>query len=197
MLKNVIKEIQQKPLGYVTAVCARPGDGRRTFTIELANDLIMQGFPVCYCSITRTKKNLQNKLLPDVHILNVFPRNCEFVLKRLSESARVRGAVVLVDDLSSFVLQEGLKYAPSGAYDKTKIQTELMQNLRKLAIQRELHIVVANTFSHASDTDDMLPISKEAIELCDRVYILYKDSITADTLWSADATMLKLKEIEI
>ncbi len=197
MLKNVIKEIQRRPFGYLTVVCARPGDGRRTFTIELANDLVIQGFPVCYCSITRTKKNLQNKLLPGVHILNVFPRNCEFVLKRLSESARVRGAVVLVDDLSSFVLQEGLKHAPTGAYDKAKIQTELMQNLRKLAIQREIHIVVTDALPHASNTDDMLPISKETIKLCDRVYILYKDSITADTLWNADATMLKLKEFRL
>lgn len=197
MLKNVIKEIQRRPFGYLTVVCARPGDGRRTFTIELANDLVIQGFPVCYCSITRTKKNLQNKLLPGVYILNVFPRNCEFVLKRLSESARVRGAVVLVDDLSSFVLQEGLKHAPTGAYDKAKIQTELMQNLRKLAIQREIHIVVTDALPHASNTDDMLPISKETIKLCDRVYILYKDSITADTLWNADATMLKLKEFRL
>ena len=197
MLKNVIKEIQQKPLGYLTAVCARPGDGRRTFTIELANELVIQGFPVCYCSITRTKKNLENKLLSDVHILNVFPQNCEFALKRLSESARVCDAVVLVDDLSSFVLQEGLKHASVGTYDKAKIQKELLMKLREFAIQLGLHIVVTETFPHASGTDDMLPISKEARELCDRAYILYKDSITADNLWNADATKLKLKEIEL
>ena len=196
MLKNVIKEIQQKPLGYLTAVCARPGDGRRTFTIEFANDLIMQGFAVCYCSITRTKKNLQNKLLPGVHILNVFPRNCEFVLKRLSESARVRGAVVLVDDLSSFVLQEGLKHAPVGTYNKAEIQKNLLLKLRELAIQRGLHIVVSDTLPHASNTDDMLPISKEARELCDRAYILYKDSITEGSICNAEACMLKLKKIK-
>ena len=196
MLKNVIKEIQQKPLGYLTAVCARPGDGRRTFTIEFANDLIMQGFAVCYCSITRTKKNLQNKLLPGVHILNVFPRNCEFVLKRLSESARVRGAVVLVDDLSSFVLQEGLKHAPVGTYNKAEIQKNLLLKLRELAIQRGLHIVVSDTLPHASNTDDMLPISKEARELCDRAYILYKDSITEGSICNVEACMLKLKKIK-
>ncbi|MBQ6830384.1 MAG: hypothetical protein IJO59_04585 [Clostridia bacterium] len=196
MLKNVIKEIQQRPLGYLTVICARPGDGRRTFSIELANDLVTQGFPVCYCSITRTKKNLQNKLLPAVHILNVFPRNCEFMLKRLSESARVRGAVVLVDDLSSFVLQDGLKHATVGTYNQAEIQKNLLMKLRELAIQRGLHIVVTETFPHASDTDDMLPISKEARELCDRAYILYKDSITEGSICNAEACMLKLKKIK-
>lgn len=196
MLKNVIKEIKQKPLGYLTAVCARPGDGRRTFSIELANDLVMQGFPVCYCSITRTKENLQNKLLSGVHILNAFPRNCEFMLKRLSESARVRGAVVLVDDLSSFVLQDSLKHAPVGTYNQAEIQKNLLMKLRELAIQRGLHIVVTETFPHASDTDDMLPISKEARELCDRAYILYKDSITEGSICNAEACMLKLKKIK-
>lgn len=188
MLKNVIKEIKQKPLGYLTAVCARPGDGRRTFTIELANDLAKQGFTVCYCSITRTDNYLENKLLPNVQILNEFPQNCDFAIG-------MRDTVVLVDDLSSFVLQEGLKYAPVGTYNKVEFQKNLLMKLRELAIQRGLHIVVTDTFPHASDTDDMLPISKEARELCDRAYILYKDSVTADTLWSADATMLKLKEI--
>lgn len=197
MFKNVIKEIQQKPLGYLTAVCARPGDGRRTFSIELANDLAMQGFTVCYCSITRTEKYLENKLLPIVRILNDSPQNAWYALTRLTLSSKAGSVVVLIDDLSAFVLQKGLKYAPTGTYDKAKIQTELIQKFRKLAIQQKLRIVVADTLAHASNTDDMLPISSEALKLCDRAYILYKDSITADTFYNADSTMLKLKEIEL
>jgi len=197
MLKNVTKEFQQNPLGRLTVVCARPGDGRRTFTIELANHFARQGIPVCYCSITQTKKNLENKLLPGVHILSSFSQDDNYVLKRLTESARVRGAVVLVDELSSFVLQEGPKQASVAANGKTKVKTELLMKIKKIAIQRGMHIVVADTFPHASDTDEMLPLSKEALKLCDRAYILYKDSITVNTIYNADATMLKLKEIEI
>lgn len=181
MLKNVIKEIQEKPFGYLSAVCARPGDGKRTFTIELANDLAAQGKPVCYCSITRTAKYLKNKLHTNVSVAST-----------LQLSAMKSGTVVLVDDISSFTLKEGI-----GKNNKDEIKTELMRILRELAVGRGLHIIVADTFRHASNSDDMLPLSKEALEQCDIAYILYKDNITADTLWSADATMLKLKEIEI
>ena len=51
------------------------------------------------------------------------------MLKRLSESARVRGAVVLVDDLSSFVLQDSLKHAPVGTYNQAEIQKNLLMKL--------------------------------------------------------------------
>lgn len=196
MLKNVIKELQEKPLGYLTAICARPGDGRKSFTIELANDLAQQDYTVCYCSITQTKKNLENKLLSDVHILNAFPHGENYVLNRLTESARVSGTVVLVDDLSSFVLQEGLQHAPVGAYDKMKIKSDLLLKIKEIATQRGLRIIVADTFSHASNTDNMLPISKDALCFCDRAYILYKNSITEDTIYNADAGVLKLKEIK-
>ena len=194
--KNVIKEIQQKPLGHLTIVCARPGDGRRDFTLELANDLATQDFSVCYCSITRTKKYLQKKLLPNVHILSALPKDDSYFFKKIKESACERGVFVLIDELSSFVLQKRLKQAPIGAYDKAKVQKDLLLYLKDLAVQQGIHIVVAVTFAHTSDTDDMLPISKEVIEFSDRTYILYKDSITADTLWCTDEIMLKLKEVE-
>lgn len=197
MLKNVIKEFQQKPLGYLTVICARPGDGRRTFTIELANHLAMQGIPVCYCSITQTKNNLENKLIPAVHILSGCLQDGNYVLKRLTESARVRGAVVLIDEFSLFALQEELKETTAGTYEKTRVKTELLLKIKEIAMQRGIHIVVTDTFSHSSDTDDMLPLSKDALKLCDRAYILYKNNVTADTPCYADATMLKLKEIEI
>ncbi len=177
MFKTVIKEIQQKSLCHLTFVCARPGDGRRTFTFELANDLAMQGFTVCYCSITRTEEYLKSKLLTTVHILSALPQNATYALTKLTESSKSGGVVVLVDNLSSFVLQKGLKYAPVGAYDKSKVKANLLLKLKQLAIQRGMHIVVADTLAHASDTDYRLPISNEAIEPCDNVYILYKNGI--------------------
>lgn len=196
MFKNVIKEIQQKPPANLTVVCARPGDGKRAFTIELANDFAMKGVLVCYCSITRTKANLEKKLLPGVYILSAFPKNESYAFKRLTESARARNAVVLIDDLSSFVLEEGLKQAPLGEYDKAKIKTELLLKIKEIAIQRELRVIVADGFSYASDTDDLLPIPWEGLALCDSAYILYKDDITADNVKDPDIGVLKLKTIK-
>ena len=186
MFKNVIHEMQQKPLGNLNVICARPGDGRRSFAIALANAMAAKGGCVYYCSIIRTRAYLENQLLPSVRFLNAFP------LESLP-----KGAVIVVDTLSSFVLQEGLKHAPVGAYDKEAIQTALLLKLQKCATQRKWRVVVTETFAHASDPDAMLPLTKEALQLCDRAYILYKDSITANNLPCADTPALQIKEISL
>lgn len=197
MLKNVIKEIQQKPLGYLTIICARPGDGRRTFAIELANDFVMKGFQVCFCSVFRTKTSLKNKLLPGVRVLNIFSHNRNLILKRLSRFSKLCDTVVLVDDLSSFMFYERLKKMSVGAYDEIKSKTEWLKKIKESAIQQGMRVVVTDTFPRASDTDDTSAIPCETLELCDGAYILYKESVIVNNLWNPYKSELKLKEINL
>lgn len=188
MLKNVITDIQQL-LGHLTAVCARPGDGRLTFAIELANELVQKGETVYFCSFSRTKQNLQYKLHSSVQILSTLPDGEKHFLKRFDESARIRNGFVLVDNLSAVSLIEN----PADRFQK---KADMLAQMKEIATRRNIHIIVTDTFSHASDTDDMLPIPCEALDQCDSVYILHKDDITVDNADDPTAYMPKLKEIK-
>ncbi len=110
-------------------------------------------------------------------------------LKRLNESARTQHGFVFVDNLSAV----SLIVNPADRFQK---KADMFAKMKEIATKRDMHIIVTDTFSHASDTDDMLPIPREALDLCDRVYILYKDDITMDNVGDPAAYMPKLKEFK-
>ncbi len=190
MFKRSLKEIQQKDFENLTAICSRPGASRLAFAIELANELSQKGETVCFCSFSRTKENLQSKLLQGVLILNAFPADEKHLFKRLNESARVKaGAFVLVDHLTVVTLK-------AKSDSRAQMKMDILAQLKEIATKLDVHIIVTDTFSHASNTDDMLPIPIEAQKLCDRIYILYKDVITEENINDPDACMLKLKVVK-
>ncbi len=189
MYRTILNEIQQKELGNLTAVCTRPGDGRLTFSVEIANDLVQKGNTVCFSSFSRTRCNLQSKLNPAVHILSAVPDGEKTFLKRLEESARTPNAFVLADNVTALCLC----VKPS---DRLSKKVDLFAQMKKIARRRNIRIIVTDTFLHASDTDDRFPIPPEALELCDNAYILYKDSITLDKIDNPDAGVLKLKTVK-
>lgn len=61
-------------------------------------------------------------------------------------------------------------------------KADMFTQMKENATRRDTHIIVTDTFSHASDMDDMLPIPCEVLDLCDRAYILYKDDVTVDNV---------------
>ena len=201
MLKKVINEIcREKPAG-LSVICARPGDGRRTFGIELSNDLAIRGRPVCFCSITRTKKALEKKLLPGVRIVSAFPDENGYFFKRLRESARAKDGIVLVDDLTAFSqvaeCDSQMQKTSAGNAAPFNAKNKLLARLKELAIERNLRIIVTDTFAYASMPDTKLPLSGYDLDLCDRVYILYKNPYNgAKDLDLPDSGIVQLKRIK-
>ena len=55
MCEHAINELLQTEFGYLTAICTRPGDGRLSITMGLANQLALHGERVCFCSFSQGK----------------------------------------------------------------------------------------------------------------------------------------------
>ena len=186
MYRNILTEVQQKGFGKLTAVCARPGDGRLTFSIEIANELERKDKSVCFASFSRTKSHLQCKLNSGVHILSAVPDGEKTFLKRLQESARTPNGFVIVDNVTALCL--GVKSS-----EWLPKKSEFFTKMLEIARQRNIRVIVTDTFAHAADPDDKFPLPPEALALCDNAYILYKDSITFDKIDNINAGVLKLK----
>lgn len=150
-MKTILDRIHHTPDGLLIAVCVRPGDGRRTFSIALANELTRQGESVAYYSYSKSPTGLESTLVAP-----------------LSKDAPHTGVWIL-DDLTAATTALSLADP-----DCTKIA--ILSRLRKLAHERGLKIVVTDTHSHY--TDRRLPIPDGGLALCDGVYERRKEGIT-------------------
>lgn len=142
-MKQLIKHLLSETDGTLIAVCARPGDGRRTFSIALANELTRQGEPVAYYSYSESPTRLESTLVAP-----------------LSKDAPHTGVWIL-DDLTAWANTLTLA-------DPRCTKIAVLSRLRQLARQRGLKIVVTDT--HAHYTDRQLPIPDGGLALCDAVY---------------------------
>lgn len=158
MNENVINELLEKDLGKLTAVCARPGDGRMSLAISLANELAQRGETVYFYSFPQPTVSSIERLSHKVQILMTPP----------SFSTDIQpNAIVIIDHLS-VATQTRL---PCQNHDA---KADLLQQFKKLAVEKNSQLIVTDTFYRADDPDNNLPISNAAITLCDHVYILSK-----------------------
>ncbi len=188
MYKRAVDEICRNGFGALTLLCARPGDGRMTVAVALADKLADSGAVVCACSFTLTAEQLRKKLSQKVRVLSAFPESAPAVFEKLQSERPVAGTVVVVENLSAAVLSESSE-------NRLQKKTELLAQLKELAERLGIQVVVTDTFSHAADTDEQLPVSGAALELCNTVYIVYKDDIGAGDTIDEETCRLKLKKI--
>lgn len=142
-MKEMIHHLLSNKEGTLIALCARPGDGRRTIGIRLANTLAEQGETVAYYSYSKSPTRLESTL--------VTPQ---------SKDAPHTGVWIL-DDLTAWATTLTLA-------DPRCTKIAILSRLRQLARQRGLKIVVTDT--HAHYTDRQLPIPDGGLALCDGVY---------------------------
>ena len=171
-MQNLINRIRSTKEGQLIALCARPGDGRRTTAIALANELARQGEAVHYFSYSKSPTALEERL--------------DSAVVRLTASDIPDAGVLIIDDLTAGAT--ALTLATPGS---TKIA--ILSRLRKVAKERGLKILVTDT--HARHTSRRLPIPDAGLALCDAVYIAYKEPISADDVDSAELPVIQLKEI--
>ena len=136
--------------GTLIAVCVRPGDGRRTFSIALANELTRQGETVAYYSYSKSPTRLESTL--------VAPQSKDVP----------HTGIWILDDLTA-----GATVLTLADVNCTKIA--LLSRLREIAHERGLKIVVTDT--HSRYTDRRLPIPDAGLALCDGVYERCKEGI--------------------
>lgn len=152
-MQELIHHLRTIEDGTLIALCVRPGDGRRTAAIRLANELAKAGEHVCYYSFSRSPTKLERTLDPAV----IHPANFH----------TPTAGVWIIDDLTAWATT--LTLADSRC---TKIA--ILSALRRDAIRNGLRIVVTDT--HARYTDRHLPIPDKGVALCDAVYELRKQA---------------------
>lgn len=170
-MQNLINRIRSTKEGQLIALCARPGDGRRTTAIALANELARQGEAVHYFSYSKSPTALEERL--------------DSAVIRLKASDIPDAGVLIVDDLTA-----GATALTLATPDSTKIA--ILSRLRKVAKERDLKILVTDT--HARYTS-RLPIPDAGLALCDMAYIAYKDSVGPGAVDSTELPVIQLKEI--
>ncbi len=195
MFKKAIDKIYQKPLLELTMIFAKPGDGRMNFGIELANTLAVNHKKVCYCNIRKRKTHLQKKLLQSIEIINGLGTTDEYdydyFLRRLKESTSTRNTVILIDNFSDIVTIYRRNLMRSGAKnicDEYEIQAKLLKYLREITRQKNSNIIITDTL------DPKTPFNETFLDLCDDVYLLYKDN-TNETYDDPNWYKLKLKSV--
>ena len=150
-MNQLIQHLLSETDGTLIAVCVRPGDGRRTFSIALANELTRQGEPVAYYSYSES------------------PTGLESTLSFAADKETPPNGVWILDDLTAWANTLTLA-------DPRCTKIAILSRLRQLAHERGLKIVVTDT--HAHYTDRQLPIPDGGLALCDAVYERHKEEIT-------------------
>ncbi len=186
MHNHIIQQIRQKGLGHLTALCARPGDGRLSITMGLANALAADGETVCFCSFSQGKTLKKHVPLPSVQVLPPAADDLEPFFEQLHEVLKL-DTFLFVDNLTAMVLTDGNRNPEKKA--------EVLSRLRDMAVGYGAHVVVSDMFAHGWDGDDRYPIPPESLRLCDRAYIAYKESVSADDVDSTKLPVIQLKEI--
>ena len=185
MCTHIINELLQKEFGYLTAICTRPGDGRLSITVGLANRLALRGERVCFCSFSQGKMLKKHTLLPSVQILPV-TSDLELFFDQLHRVFQL-DAFLVIDNLTAMVLTEGVR--------RPEKKREMLMRLRNMAIPYNAHVIVSDMFAHGWDRDERYPIPQKALALCDRAYIAYKEPVGTDDVDSAGLPVIQLKEI--
>lgn len=165
MCKNIINELLQNGLGYLTAICARPGDGRMSLAISLANELAQRGETVYFYSFPQPTVSSIERLSHKVQILMTPPSFTTDIQPN---------AIVIIDHLSA-----ATRTMPPCQNHDTK--NSPLQHFKKMSVEKNLQLIVTDTFRRADDSDDKLPLSNAAVALCDHVYVLFKKAY-----WSTD-----------
>lgn len=186
MHTHLIQQIRQKGLGYLTALCTRPGDGRLSITVGLANTLAVDGETVCFCSFSQGKTLNKHTPLPSVEVLPPVTDSLEPLFEQLHEVLKPH-TFLFIDNLTAMVLTDGNR--------SLKKKAEVLSQLRDMAARCNARVVVSDTFAHGWDGDERYPIPQEALALCDRAYIAYKESVGTDAVDSAGLPVIQLKEI--
>lgn len=158
MYQNITNELLRNGLAHLTAICARPGDGRVTFAIHIANDLCRQRKRVYFYSDPPSTVFATERLSHHVQILTALPSPATDIPPH---------AIVIIDHLSAATRT----ISPCQNNDA---KAALLQDFKNLAVEKNVQLVVTDTFRRADEPDDKLPISNAAITLCDHVYILSK-----------------------
>lgn len=146
-MKTLLDLLSTAQKGMLIAVCARPGDGRRSFSIRLANTLAAQGNAVTYYSYSKS------------------PTNLESTLSLPTDAKPPTRGIWILDDLTAGATALTLADA-----NCTKIA--ILSGLRQIASERGLKIVVTDT--HPRYTSRRLPIPEKGLALCDAVYEIQK-----------------------
>lgn len=153
-MQKFIEQLKNEKYGTLIAVCARPGNGRRTFAIGLANTLSQQGEAVCFYSFSCSLTGLDETINPQVRKLNSLT------------SPILPGAFVIVDDLTA-----GFLALPPSARDAAK--TALLSWLKELATYNNLRVVVTDTFARHIGPPPLSPNSRKN---CHAVYELRRQA---------------------
>ena len=188
MHNHIIHQMKQKGLGCLTAICTRPGDGRMSIAISLANTLARQGEIVYFHTFSQTTKIMRHRLLPCVHSLPVGEATDDRLFACLCALPKTPHTFVFLDHLTGMVLTEDHPQRPAK-------KTAIVTRLREIAVQNGIHIVVTDLFWTARDTDDQLPIPHEALNLCDNAYIAYKESIGPEMVDGIELPVIQWKKI--
>ena len=186
MCEHAINELLQTEFGYLTAICTRPGDGRLSITVGLANTLAVDGETVCFCSFSQGKMLKKHVPLPCVQVLPPVTDSLEPLFEQLHEVLQL-DTFFFVDNVTAMVQNEGDR--------RPERKTEVLTRLRECAVRYDAHVVVSDLFAHGWDGDDRYPIPREALALCDHAYIAYKESVSADTVDDIGLPVIQWKEI--
>lgn len=158
MYKNTINDLLRNGLDNLTAICARPGDGRMSFAIHCANTLCEQKNRVYFYGFPQ----------PTVSSIDLLSHAVQILMTPPSLSTDIPPhAIVIIDHLSAAVPTR----PPCQNHDE---KVALLQQWKTLSIEKSVHLIVTDTFRSADDSDDKLPLSNAAVALCDHVYVLSK-----------------------
>lgn len=145
-MQHLINRILSTTEGQLIAFCARPGDGRRTTAIAVANELARQGADVHYFGYSESPTGPERRLDPAV--------------VRLTAVDIPDRGVLIIDDLTAGAIKLTLANP-----DCTKIA--ILSHLRQIAKERGLTILVTDTYARYTGRP---PIPDAGLALCDAVY---------------------------
>ena len=185
MYKNATNELLQTEFGYLTAIATRPGDGRLSITMGLANQLALHGERVCFCSFSQGKMLKKHVPLPCVQVLPP-TADLELLFDQLHGVLQL-DTFLFVDNVTAMMQTEGDR--------RPERKTEVLTRLRECAVRYDAHVVVSDLFAHGWDGDNRYPIPREALALCDHAYIAYKDPIGPEMVDGIELPVIQWKKI--